>query len=68
MQVDYIEKDSVVQISEYVTQSGATWGISRISSKKPGATSYTYDSSAGQGTCAYVIDTGVDDSHEVSGL
>lgn len=27
---------------------------------------YTYDESAGEGTCAFVIDTGIDTTHPVS--
>jgi subtilisin family serine protease len=43
-----------------VTQNDAPWGISRISSPEPYGTTYTYDASAGQGTCIYIIDGGVD--------
>lgn len=50
---------------EYVTQNNAVYGISRISSKKPGSKSYTYDSSGGEGTCVYIVDTGIDDTHKV---
>ncbi|CEJ91496.1 hypothetical protein VHEMI07203 [[Torrubiella] hemipterigena] len=49
--------------SHTVTQSGATWGISRVSSKRPGAKDYKYQSSAGGGTCVYIIDTGMDLKH-----
>ncbi|KND91783.1 Cuticle-degrading protease [Tolypocladium ophioglossoides CBS 100239] len=59
--VDYIEQDAIVTIS--TTQQGADWGLTRISSQQPGTTTYTYDASAGAGTCAYVIDTGVDVTH-----
>ncbi|KAK2593321.1 hypothetical protein QQS21_008964 [Conoideocrella luteorostrata] len=59
--VSYIEQDSRVNIS--ATQQDSTWGLGRISSKKPGSTTYNYDDSAGAGTCAYVIDTGIDVDH-----
>ncbi|POR39763.1 Cuticle-degrading protease [Tolypocladium paradoxum] len=59
--VDYIEQDVIVTIS--ATQEGADWGLARLSNQKPGSSTYTYDDSAGQGTCAYVIDTGVDATH-----
>jgi len=49
-----------------VTESSATWGISRISHKAAGASSYVYDDSAGAGTCSYVIDTGIYTAHAVS--
>jgi subtilisin family serine protease len=46
-----------------VSQNGSTWGLSRVSHKKPGATNYIYDSSAGKDTFIYVIDTGVNTEH-----
>ncbi|KAK5988202.1 Cuticle-degrading protease [Cladobotryum mycophilum] len=61
--VDYIEQDGIAKASAYVTQSGATWGLTRISHKAKGSSTYVYDSSAGTGTCAYIIDTGVSDGH-----
>ncbi|KAL7788188.1 serine protease precursor [Trichoderma ceciliae] len=61
--VDYIEQDAIATIMEIVTENSADWGLARISSKKPDTTTYTYDSSAGEGTCAYVIDTGIDVQH-----
>lgn len=60
--VEYIEQDAVVKA--YVTQEDATWGIARLSSQKAGGSTYTYDKSAGEGTCAYVVDTGIDVDHE----
>ena len=47
----------------YVTQSSSTWGLGRISHQAKGISSYTYDDSAGAGTCAYVIDTGISTTH-----
>ncbi|KAG5952886.1 hypothetical protein E4U53_007646 [Claviceps sorghi] len=61
--VDFIEQDSIVSISTTTTQKGADWGLARISNQKAGSTVYTYDRSAGAGTCAFVIDTGVEASH-----
>lgn len=58
--VEYIEHDAVIAVAEYVTQSDATWGISRISHRSSsGSDEYIYDDSAGAGTCSYVIDTGI---------
>jgi subtilisin family serine protease len=66
--IDYIEQDGVVTTMEYVSQTGATWGPTRISSASTGGSTYTYDDSAGEGTCIYIIDTGIDDTHpEFSG-
>ncbi|KAI1477367.1 subtilisin-like protein [Daldinia eschscholtzii] len=60
--VDYIEQDAIVTIK--ATQENADWGLARLSSAEPGSTTYTYDDSAGEGTCAYVIDTGIEVDHE----
>ncbi|QUC22816.1 uncharacterized protein UV8b_07057 [Ustilaginoidea virens] len=59
--VDFIEQDAVMRIS--TTQSNADWGLARLSSETAGSTSYIYDDSAGAGTCAFVIDTGVQADH-----
>uniref|UniRef100_A0A4E9DPK5 Cuticle-degrading protease n=1 Tax=Gibberella zeae TaxID=5518 RepID=A0A4E9DPK5_GIBZA len=59
--VAYIEQDSVARIS--ATQKQPPWGLARVSSKTTGATRYIYDDSAGKGTCAYVLDTGIDTTH-----
>lgn len=61
--VEYIEQDAVVTINAITTQSDATWGITRISHKSRTGTGYVYDTSAGEGTCSYVIDTGIYTSH-----
>ncbi|KAM0262297.1 hypothetical protein ACHAQJ_001766 [Trichoderma viride] len=61
--VEYIEQDATVNVKGTVTEDSADWGLSRISSKEPDTTTYSYDASAGEGTCAYVIDTGIDISH-----
>lgn len=49
----------------FIDQPNAPWGLGRISHRRPGITTYTYDDSAGQGTCSYVVDTGIDASHPV---
>ncbi|KAH6647480.1 peptidase S8/S53 domain-containing protein [Truncatella angustata] len=61
--VEYIEKDAVVTINTYVSQSSPPWGIGRISHTALTTTPYTYDDSAGTGVCAYVIDTGILTTH-----
>ncbi|KAI0425995.1 peptidase S8/S53 domain-containing protein [Xylaria sp. FL1042] len=57
--------DEVHEVSErsLVTQSGSTWGLGTISHRASGYTSYIYDSSAGAGTYAYIIDTGLLTTH-----
>lgn len=47
----------------YVTQNNAAWGLARISHNNPGYNNYIYDDSAGSGTCAYVVDSGIDVNH-----
>jgi subtilisin family serine protease len=59
--VEYIEKEAVFHM--FATQTGAPWGLARLSNARAGSTTYTYDDSAGSGACAYVVDTGVDTTH-----
>ncbi|KDN67528.1 putative subtilase [Colletotrichum sublineola] len=59
--VDFIEQDAIVTIK--ATQRNAPWGLARLSSEEPGSTTYSYDESAGEGTCAYIVDTGIDIEH-----
>lgn len=61
--VEYVEQEAVFTINTYVSQSSAPWGLARLSSKTKGKTTYTYDDSAGAGTCAYIIDTGINTAH-----
>jgi subtilisin family serine protease len=41
-----------------VNQTGLPYNLPRISHKRIGSTNYTYDDSAGTGTCVFVFDTG----------
>ncbi|KAK2599478.1 hypothetical protein N8I77_011230 [Diaporthe amygdali] len=75
--VEYIEQDAIIKIDytpeevshtetakrALTTASAASWGLARISHKALSLTSYVYDTSAGSGTCAYVIDTGILTTH-----
>jgi subtilisin family serine protease len=74
LQVEYVEQDAVVRANlgeielekkAFTTQSSSTWGLSRVShqTRQTGSTSYTYDTSAGEGTCVYVVDTGISTTH-----
>lgn len=49
----------MVTTSAVATQADAPWGLSRISHRKNGSVDYVYDSSAGEGTYSYIIDTGI---------
>ncbi|ONH67478.1 Cerevisin [Cyberlindnera fabianii] len=66
--VAFVEKDSRVFASEFDTQNGAPWGLSRISHREPlslgSFNKYLYDNDAGEGVTSYVIDTGVNIEHK----
>lgn len=54
-----------MKLNSYVTQSSPPWGIARISHQDLDTSTYVYDSSGGEGVCAYVIDTGILTTHNV---
>jgi subtilisin family serine protease len=63
--VSYVEQDGVASIS--ATQSNATWGIDRTDQRSlPLSGTYTYTSTAST-IHAYIIDTGVRESHNEFG-
>lgn len=66
-QVKYIEADVRVKMIGLVEQQAAPPGLERLShvSAKQ-AQGYTFDASAGEGITAFIVDTGVRISHEVS--
>jgi subtilisin family serine protease len=64
--VAYLEADGIARIqvgSAKITQANTPWGLGRISHRSKGSTTYEYDETAGAGTCAYIIDTGVFAAH-----
>lgn len=67
-QVEYIEQDAIITANDYISQENVPWGLARISHRTTGATSYVYDESAGEGTCSYIIDTGIYVNHTVGYL
>lgn len=46
------------------TQSNSTWGLGDLSHRVAGADEYVYDETAGEGTTAYVLDSGIQTTHE----
>jgi len=63
-EVAYVEQDAKVELNAIVSQAPASsWGLARISNKARTGTNYYYDSTAGSGVTAYIIDTGVLASH-----
>ncbi|KZM26903.1 Oryzin [Ascochyta rabiei] len=49
------------------TQTGATWGLGAISHRSGAPTSYIYDTTAGEDTYAYVVDSGILVAHNQFG-
>ena len=63
--VDYVEPDTTVSIAS--TQSPATWGIDRTDQRSlPLNNTYTYGAT-GAGVTAYIIDTGIRNTHSEFG-
>jgi subtilisin family serine protease len=58
-EVEYVEQNAIFTINGIVEQKDVPWGLARISHRAASETSYLYDASAGEGTCSYVIDTGI---------
>ncbi|CAE7221910.1 unnamed protein product [Rhizoctonia solani] len=69
-EVDYVERDQMVYTTQQaeVIQTGAPWGLARISHRKKlglsTLTQYVYDPQAGEGVDVYVIDTGIKIEHQ----
>ncbi|KAL0932935.1 alkaline serine protease Alp1 [Colletotrichum truncatum] len=63
----YVERTDEPEVQKkraLTTQSNSIWSLGDLSHTKAGATEYVYDESAGEGTTAYVLDTGIRLSHE----
>lgn len=83
VQVDYIEKDTIVNVSAVAapssgpimkrgltSQSSAPWGLARISqlySEKGVDARYNYDSTGGSGSTVYILDSGIRTTHKEFG-
>lgn len=63
--VESVEPDQIWELSALTTQLGSTWGLSTVSHRRRQSTAftYTYDTTAGSGTYAYVVDTGINTDH-----
>ncbi|KAM3544828.1 Alkaline protease 1 [Beauveria bassiana] len=62
-EVEEIELDQEWTLYALTTQSDVPHGLSTISHRQSGASNYIYDSTAGQGAYAYVVDSGVNIDH-----
>ncbi|KAF6829805.1 alkaline serine protease alp1 [Colletotrichum musicola] len=63
-----VEPNRVVELDVFTTQENANWGLASLSSPTQlpddsDSHPYTYDESSGEGTFAYILDTGVKISH-----
>ncbi|KAH6865475.1 subtilisin-like protease-like protein [Alternaria rosae] len=58
-----VEKDFLMYPTALITQTNAPWGLASVSSRTRGATSYVYDSTAGNNTYSYVLDSGIRTTH-----
>lgn len=68
MKVVLVEEDVPIVMSALTSQSNAPWGLGRTSTRsESGFGTYVYDDSAGEGTYAYVIDSGINFDHEEFG-
>ncbi|WP_299004059.1 S8 family serine peptidase [uncultured Shewanella sp.] len=67
--VDYIEQDSVMSIDPIIDigQANATWGLDRIDQRNLPLDGHFNPSQLGNNVTAYVIDTGVNFSHNEFG-
>ncbi|KAI5778005.1 peptidase S8/S53 domain-containing protein [Geopyxis carbonaria] len=69
-EVELVEEDKIILGANLITQDPVpSWGLARLSSRTlgNGLNSYTYDSSAGAGVTAYVLDSGILTSHHEFG-
>ncbi|KAI0473588.1 subtilase [Xylariaceae sp. FL0804] len=62
--VDFVERNQYVNASSLEIQSNSTPGLARLSHSEPGSSGYTFDTSAGRGIYAYVVDTGILTTHQ----
>jgi len=64
--IDYIEPDITVAALEIFVQQNSPYGLARISHTTPSpdyGTDYLFDGTMGEGTCAYIIDSGIFAEH-----
>jgi subtilisin family serine protease len=66
-EVEYIEADARVSVSDIVGQTNAPLGLERLSHAQAGESGYIFDETAGEGITAYVVDTGVLVTHSEFG-
>lgn len=65
MHASYIKEES--RKRALTSQTGAPWGLGRISHKNLVTTPYIYDTTAGAGVTVFVVDTGILITHSQFG-
>lgn len=63
-EVSYVQQDAYISINARQVQAQGTSGLGRISHARAGNNMYVFDSSAGEGITAYVVDTGIRVTHD----
>ncbi|RDA84078.1 putative subtilisin-like protease [Ophiocordyceps camponoti-leonardi (nom. inval.)] len=58
-----VERNQIVGLHSTTMLENSTWGLGTMSSRNPGNAEYVFDSTAGEDTWAYVLDTGVNIRH-----
>lgn len=58
-EVSYIEQDARISINAIASQSDAPSGLIRLSHARTGSSTYLFDTSAGEGITAFIVDTGI---------
>jgi subtilisin family serine protease len=59
--------ENALEKKALTTQSSAPWGLGAISHRSGSSTQYIYDTTAGQDTYAYVVDSGIIVAHQQFG-
>ncbi|PHH70604.1 hypothetical protein CDD80_5894 [Ophiocordyceps camponoti-rufipedis] len=65
--VEHVYQDGYFSSASIVHVHNSEWGLARISQKMPRDKTYSYDASGGNGTCVYVLDSGIEDTHHEFG-
>lgn len=62
-EVAYIEQDARISLNALASQGDAPSGLARLSHASAGQSGYVFDTTAGEGITAFVVDTGIRVSH-----
>ncbi|PHH92536.1 hypothetical protein CDD83_6934 [Cordyceps sp. RAO-2017] len=57
------DKSMLLHRRTLTTQTNCSWGLGAISHRQQGASDYVYNGKAGEGTYAYIVDSGIRLSH-----